>query len=52
MKTLVIIAHRLTTVRKCDVIYVIDTGRIVGQGTYDQLMESNAKFQEMAKAHL
>lgn len=52
VKTLIIIAHRLTTVQKCDVIYVIDNGRIVAQGTYDELMVSSAKFQEMAKAHL
>jgi len=52
VKTLVIIAHRLTTVRKCDMIYMIEDGRIIASGTYDQLMESNTKFQEMARAHL
>jgi ABC-type multidrug transport system fused ATPase/permease subunit len=51
VKTLVIIAHRLTTVRKCDAIYVIDGGRIIARGTYDELMERNTKFQEMAKGH-
>ena len=48
-RTAIIIAHRLTTVRNCDVIYVIDYGRIVACGTYDELMDSNAKFREMAK---
>ncbi len=52
VKTLIIIAHRLTTVRKCDVVYVIDDGHIIAQGTYDELMESNAKFRKMARAHL
>ncbi len=52
VKTLIIIAHRLTTVRKCDVVYVIEDGRIIAQGTYDELLESNAKFQEMARAHV
>lgn len=52
VKTLIIIAHRLTTVRMCDVIYVIDDGRIIAQGTYDELMESNTKFRKMARAHL
>jgi len=52
VKTLIIIAHRLTTVRKCDVVYVIEDGHIIASGTYDELMESNAKFQEMARAHL
>jgi ABC-type transport system involved in cytochrome bd biosynthesis fused ATPase/permease subunit len=39
-------------VRKCDVIYVIDDGRIIGRGTYDELMVSNAKFRKMARAQL
>ena len=52
VKTMVIIAHRLTTVRKCDVVYVIEDGRIIAAGTYDELLASNAKFQEMARAHL
>ena len=52
VKTLIVIAHRLTTVRNCDVIYVIDDGLIVDRGKYDELMASSAKFQEMAKVHL
>jgi ABC-type multidrug transport system fused ATPase/permease subunit len=52
VKTLIIIAHRLTTVRKCDVVYVIEDGRIIAQGTYDELLESSAKFREMARANL
>jgi ABC-type multidrug transport system fused ATPase/permease subunit len=51
-KTLIIIAHRLTTIRGCDVIYVLKYGKIVGQGKYEELMESNTEFQKMAKAHL
>ncbi|MFP3898642.1 MAG: ABC transporter ATP-binding protein [Dehalococcoidia bacterium] len=49
VKTLIIIAHRLSTVRNCDVVYVLEHGRIVARGTYDELMESSARFQEMAK---
>jgi len=51
-KTLVIIAHRLTTVKGCDVVYVLKEGKIVGQGKYDELMESNKEFKKMARAHL
>lgn len=51
-KTIIIIAHRLTTVRGCDVIYVLKYGKIVGQGKYEELMESNTEFRKMAKAHL
>jgi len=51
-KTLIIIAHRLATVKGCDVVYVMEAGRIVGQGRYDELMEVNEKFRKMAGAQL
>ncbi|WP_300475215.1 ABC transporter ATP-binding protein [uncultured Psychrobacter sp.] len=47
-KTIIMIAHRLKTVEKCDVIYMMDHGQIVDQGTYDELVDGNAKFKEMA----
>ena len=51
-KTLIIIAHRLTTIRNCDVIYVLKYGKIVGRGKYKELMKSNTEFRKIAKAHL
>lgn len=48
MKTLVVIAHRLSTVRSCDVIYLLQEGRIVASGTYDELARSNTQFRVMA----
>lgn len=47
-KTIIMIAHRLKTVQKCDVIYMMDKGKIVAQGTYNELVATNAKFKEMA----
>lgn len=44
-KTIVMIAHRLSTVKSCDFILVLDKGRLVGQGTYDELLEKNKFFQ-------
>lgn len=49
LKTVIIIAHRLTTVKDCDIIYLIDKGKITAQGTYDELMSSNTSFRAMAK---
>lgn len=48
--TIILIAHRLTTVRECDQIYLMDKGRVIAQGDYDQLMTSSKVFQEMTKA--
>lgn len=48
-KTVVLIAHRLSTVRKCDKIIVMDGGQIVGYDHWDTLMASNAAFQRIAK---
>ncbi len=46
-KTLIIVAHRLTTVMGCDVIYVMDQGRVVAQGTHSQLLQTCALYQDM-----
>ena len=43
-KTIVIIAHRLTTVRDCDVIYLMERGRVIASGTYDELLVSQPIF--------
>lgn len=48
-KTIVIIAHRLSTVKECDIIYLIEQGRIVAQGTYEKLLTNNQQFRRMAK---
>ena len=49
-KTVILIAHRLTTIQECDQIYVLERGRIVGCGSYDQLMASNEIFRQIAGA--
>jgi len=50
-KTIIMIAHRLSTVRHCDNIFVLDKGNLVGQGSYDQLIEANPQFQNMIKVN-
>jgi ABC-type multidrug transport system fused ATPase/permease subunit len=48
--TILLIAHRLSTVQRCDLIVEIGQGRVVAQGTYQQLMENSASFRRMANA--
>lgn len=48
-KTIIMIAHRLKTVQKCDIIYLMEQGKIVDQGTYQELLEKNVQFKEMAE---
>lgn len=47
-KTIVLIAHRLSTVKDCDCIYLMDKGTVVEFGTYNQLIENNSTFRKMA----
>lgn len=48
-KTIILIAHRLSTVKECDVIFMLDRGKLVGQGTFNELITNNQQFREMAK---
>ncbi|GGE39606.1 ABC transporter ATP-binding protein [Actibacterium pelagium] len=45
--TVIQIAHRLSTIRRCDQVIVLDQGRLVGQGTYDELKQTNDVFQNL-----
>ena len=40
-KTLIIIAHRLATIERCDLIYALDRGAVITSGTYDELASDN-----------
>lgn len=48
-KTIISIAHRLTTVEKCDKIYVLDNGKIMENGTYTELKKAKGFFSELLK---
>jgi len=47
-KTIILIAHRLSTVRACDTIFMMEHGRVVAQGRYDELIAANQSFRAMA----
>jgi ABC-type multidrug transport system fused ATPase/permease subunit len=46
--TLIMVAHRLNTVKNCDIIYLLENGQISDWGTYNALLERNEHFQKMA----
>jgi ABC-type multidrug transport system fused ATPase/permease subunit len=48
-KTVLMIAHRLSTVRRCDVIVVLENGRIAGCGSWEELMANSTAFQKIAR---
>ena len=47
-KTIVLIAHRLSTVEDCDCIYLLDQGRVGDSGRYQDLTLGSAAFRAMA----
>ena len=47
-KTIILIAHRLKTVQKCDNIFFINNGKVADQGTYDELIDKNEQFRNMS----
>lgn len=47
--TRIVIAHRLSTIKDCDRIIVLDGGRIIEDGTYDELIEKNGYFAELVE---
>ena len=50
--TRITIAHRLSTITECDRIIVLDDGKIVEQGTYNQLLEVKGIFYNMVQRQL
>ena len=49
-KTLLIVAQRLSTIKQADHIIVLDEGKIVGQGTHENLLQENTTYQEFARS--
>ena len=47
-RTMLIIAHRLETIRKADVIYEIQDGKVVAKGNFEDLIQSSETFREIA----
>ena len=43
--TIILIAHRLNTVKNCDIIFKLDKGKLIGQGTFEELIKDNENFK-------
>ncbi len=50
--TILIIAHRLSTVKDCERLFVIDEGQIVGEGTHEELIKNNKFYKKLYKHEL
>lgn len=48
-KTIILIAHRLKTVQKCDIIYLLEEGRVIDHGTFEELENNNDFFKKMSE---
>lgn len=47
-RTILVVAHRLSSVRSCDYIIFVDDGRVVAKAPFNELVETNSTFREMA----
>jgi ATP-binding cassette, subfamily B, bacterial PglK len=45
--TIILIAHRLNSVRACDLIFELENGKIIGQGTYSELLKDSENFRRL-----
>jgi ABC-type multidrug transport system fused ATPase/permease subunit len=48
-KTIILVAHRLTTVEHCDHIYLMENGRVIATGKYQELLKNVSSFRRMVR---
>lgn len=48
IKTIVVVSHRFSTIKKCDKIYLVDRGQVAGAGTFNDLYQNNKLFNRLA----
>ena len=47
--TTILVAHRLSTVKNCDKIFLLEKGKLIAEGNYEHLLRTNEIFQRMLK---
>ncbi len=50
--TVITVAQRVSSVKNCDLILVIDDGKVIGQGKHEQLLESCAEYREISESQM
>src|SRR5207253_9896295 len=50
-RTMLIVAHRMSTVRSCEQLFVLRAGRVVASGTYNELIADSSDFRRLAATH-
>lgn len=50
--TIIMIAHRLTTIKNCDIIFYLQNGKIISYGTFDELAKTNEEFNKMSLSQM
>ena len=48
-RTVVVVAHRLSTIRNANNIVVMNNGKIAGMGTHEELLENNKRYQDLIR---
>ncbi len=48
--TIIMVAHRLNTVKKCDKIFLLENGKLKNQGTFDELIKIDDNFRVTANS--
>lgn len=51
-KTLIVVAHRLSTIKDSDQIVVVEKGKVAAKGTHSKLLESSKLYSDMWAAHM